>query len=121
MQNGHHTLKRQETDGVRGGFGVLGQKWDTDLTWPTDPPIMHFTMVIASATKRTKRTGGRVASKRPLRTYASALKYLFSQTDYEQMLRVRYNSDTFSLDRMKKLLRYLGNPQNKLRTVHIPE
>jgi len=35
------------------------------------------------------------------------------------MVRVRYNSDTFSLDRMKRLLRYLGNPQNKLRTVHI--
>jgi len=76
-------------------------------------------MVIATATKRTKRIGSGAASKRPHRTYASALKYLFSQTDYEQMLRVRYNSDTFSLDRMKRLLRYLGNPQKKLRTVHI--
>jgi dihydrofolate synthase/folylpolyglutamate synthase len=54
-----------------------------------------------------------------VRTYDSALKYLFSQTDYEQMLRVRYNRDTFSLDRMNTLLDRLGNPQTKLQTVHI--
>lgn len=58
-------------------------------------------------------------SKKPARTYDSALKYLFSQTDYEQMLRVRYNRDTFSLDRMRKLLKNLGNPHDKIRTVHI--
>jgi dihydrofolate synthase/folylpolyglutamate synthase len=44
---------------------------------------------------------------------------LFAQTDYEQMLRVRYNRDTFSLDRMRLLLKKLKNPQEKLRTVHI--
>ena len=76
-------------------------------------------MVIASATKRGKRNDGGVQSKRAARTYGSALKYLFSQTDYEQMVRVRYNSDTFSLDRMRRLLRHLGDPQKKLRTVHI--
>ncbi len=47
------------------------------------------------------------------------MKYLFSQTDYEQMLRVRYNRDTFSLDRMNLLLKKLGSPHKKLRTVHI--
>ena len=76
-------------------------------------------MAIASATRRVKRNGGGVQSKRAARTYSSALKYLFSQTDYEQMVRVRYNSDTFSLDRMRRLLRGLGDPQKKLRTVHI--
>jgi dihydrofolate synthase / folylpolyglutamate synthase len=58
-------------------------------------------------------------SKKPTRTYDSALKYLFGQTDYEQMLRVRYNCDTFSLDRMRRLLKALGNPHEKLLTVHI--
>lgn len=57
--------------------------------------------------------------KRPARTYDSALKYLFSQTDYEQMRRVRYNSDTFSLSRMRTLLKKMGEPHKKLRTVHI--
>lgn len=47
------------------------------------------------------------------------MRYLCSQTDYEQMLRVRYNRDTFNLNRMKNLLRKLGDPQRKLRTVHI--
>lgn len=54
-----------------------------------------------------------------IRGYDSAMRYLFSQTDYEQMLRVRYNSDTFSLDRMRLLLKRLGNPHEKLRAVHI--
>jgi dihydrofolate synthase/folylpolyglutamate synthase len=54
-----------------------------------------------------------------VRTYESALRYLYTQTDYEQMLRVRYNSDTFSLDRMRLLLKALGDPQDKFRTVHI--
>jgi len=73
-------------------------------------------MVTATRTKAARKSAG---SKRPARTYDSALKYLFSQTDYEQMLRVRYNRDTFSLDRMKKLLRKLDNPHKKIRTVHI--
>lgn len=47
------------------------------------------------------------------------MKYLRSQTDYEKMLRVRYNSDTFSLDRMRLLLKKLGNPHEKIETVHI--
>ncbi|MHC4563601.1 MAG: bifunctional folylpolyglutamate synthase/dihydrofolate synthase [Planctomycetota bacterium] len=66
-----------------------------------------------------KKTAKKAPAKKPARTYDSALKFLFSQTDYEQMLRVRYNRDTFSLDRMKLLLKKMGNPQDKIRTVHI--
>ncbi|MBS3821874.1 MAG: hypothetical protein GVY16_03910 [Planctomycetes bacterium] len=47
------------------------------------------------------------------------MKYLTSHTDYETMLRVRYNSDTFSLDRMRRLLKKLGNPHEKIESVHI--
>ena len=57
--------------------------------------------------------------KKPLKTYEAALRYLFSHTDYEQMLRVRYNRDTFSLDRMRRLLAKVGNPHNKIKTVHV--
>ena len=35
------------------------------------------------------------------------------------MLRIRYNRDTFSLDRMKSLTKALGDPQFKYRTVHV--
>jgi dihydrofolate synthase/folylpolyglutamate synthase len=77
-------------------------------------------MATATSSNTAKQTRTvRTSRKRPARTYDSALKYLFSQTDYEQMLRVRYNRDTFSLDRMKTLLEHLGNPQSKFRSVHV--
>jgi len=73
-------------------------------------------MVTAARTKaRKKSTGG----KKGLRTYDAALRYLFEHTNYEQMTRVRYNRDTFNLDRMKDLLRRLGDPQTSIRAVHI--
>ncbi|MCD4824534.1 MAG: bifunctional folylpolyglutamate synthase/dihydrofolate synthase, partial [Phycisphaerae bacterium] len=69
-------------------------------------------------------TRAKVAKKskpaaKPIRGYDSAIRFLHSQTDYEQMLRVRYNRDTFSLDRMRLLLKKLGNPHQKIRSVHI--
>ncbi|MBN1555686.1 MAG: bifunctional folylpolyglutamate synthase/dihydrofolate synthase [Phycisphaerae bacterium] len=73
-------------------------------------------MVTVTQSKTVKR--GKTPIK-AIRGYDSALRFLFSQTDYEQMLRVRYNSDTFSLDRMKALLKRLGNPHEKIRSVHI--
>ena len=81
-------------------------------------------MATATRTKRARKVPVKVdrpASRRKssLKTYDSALSWLFSHTDYEQMLRVRYNRDTFSLDRMHGLLRKLGNPHAKLKTVHI--
>ena len=71
---------------------------------------------MVTATRSTKKLSPR---KKAIRTYDSALKYLFGQTDYEQMLRVRYNRDTFNLDRMRLLLSGLGNPHTKLRAAHI--
>ncbi len=59
------------------------------------------------------------APRLPIRTYGAALKYLFAQTDYEQMLRVRYNCDTFSLARMKALIKRLDDPHKKLKSAHI--
>jgi len=73
-------------------------------------------MVTATRSKAVRKT---TRTKRPRRSYDSAMKYLFAQTDYEQMLRVRYNRDTFSLDRMKAMTKALGDPQFKYRTVHI--
>ena len=73
-----------------------------------------------SSRKRAASLAGSVNAPRlPIRTYGAALKYLFAQTDYEQMLRVRYNSDTFSLVRMRALLKRLNDPHKRLRSVHI--
>ena len=52
-------------------------------------------------------------------TDEAALEYLFSATDYEKMQRVRYNADTFSLDRMRRLLEALGRPDRDLVSVHV--
>lgn len=73
-------------------------------------------MVTATRSKPPRKEA---SVKKPIKTYDSALRFLFSQTDYEQMLRVRYNRDTFSLERMRLLLKKLGNPHEKLRTAHI--
>ena len=54
-----------------------------------------------------------------LDTYESALRYLFTATDYEKMQRVRYNADTFSLDRMRAVLEALGSPERRFRSVHV--
>jgi len=75
-------------------------------------------MVISAQTEK-KKKAKKASTKKPIRTYDAALKFLFAQTDYEQMLRVRYNRDTFSLDRMRALLKKLGDPHEKIRAVHI--
>jgi dihydrofolate synthase / folylpolyglutamate synthase len=54
-----------------------------------------------------------------LETYQEALDYLFSSTDYEKMQHLRYNSDTFSLDRMRHLAGLLNSPEQALRSVHV--
>ncbi len=52
-------------------------------------------------------------------TYAKALRYLSSLTDYERLRIVRYNDQHFSLDRMRTLLKRLGNPQDSFRSIHV--
>ena len=72
--------------------------------------------------KRTKKSSskvGKVKSKSAFRSYQKAIDYLFERTDYEKEENLRYNVTTFSLDRMKKLLSLLGDPHDKIPTVHI--
>ncbi|MGH2271627.1 bifunctional folylpolyglutamate synthase/dihydrofolate synthase [Anaerohalosphaeraceae bacterium U12dextr] len=65
------------------------------------------------ATEKVKR------AEKAFRTYEQALDYLFKQTDYEKQQKLRYNVTTFNLDRMNELLKGLGDPHKKTRTVHI--
>ncbi len=71
------------------------------------------------ATATSKVVSGKGSKRLAIRTYDAALRYLFTHTDYEQMRRVRYNSDTFSLARMKNLLKKLRDPHKSFRCVHI--
>ncbi len=72
--------------------------------------------------KRTKKSSSKTAkvkSKKAFKRYQQAIDYLFKRTDYEKEENLRYNVTTFSLERMKKLLSLLGDPHNKIPTVHI--
>ena len=51
--------------------------------------------------------------------YTKAIEFLMSHTDYEKIGVVRYNTTTFSLDRMRTLLKHLGNPHTKFKTAHV--
>jgi dihydrofolate synthase/folylpolyglutamate synthase len=67
----------------------------------------------SSPTASTRRKNGTI------RTYRAALEFINSATDYEKQSRVGYNHTTFSLARMSRLLKALGDPHKKLRSVHI--
>ncbi len=48
-----------------------------------------------------------------------ALRILATLSNYEHRRVVRYNAENFDLDRMRNLLKKLGNPQDSFRTVHV--
>ena len=58
-------------------------------------------------------------SSGPITNYTTALRWLYGHTDYERMRVVRYNATTFNLERMRRLLKALGNPEKQLRFVHV--
>ncbi len=51
--------------------------------------------------------------------FTKAVRFLESLTDYERLRIVRYNSDNFDLERMRSLLKKLGNPHDHFKSVHI--
>ena len=51
--------------------------------------------------------------------YGKSLRFLASLADFERLRIVRYNSQNFDLDRMRSLLKRLGNPQDQFKSVHI--
>jgi dihydrofolate synthase/folylpolyglutamate synthase len=55
----------------------------------------------------------------PLTTYQKALRFLSTLSDYERLRIVRYNTENFDLDRMRSLLKKIGNPHEQIRTVHV--
>ena len=51
--------------------------------------------------------------------YAKALRFLATLADFERMRIVRYTAANFDLDRMRGLLKKMGNPHEAFRSVHI--
>jgi len=93
------------------------------------------TVAVAQRSSKTHRaTPGRSAEKMKLKTipfadlkpkstginsYAKALRYIASLSDYERLRIVRYTSQNFDLDRMRTLLKKLGNPHEQFRSIHV--
>lgn len=72
--------------------------------------------------RKTKPSSSVSKKKKPpkaFRTYKQAMQYLFDKTDYERQKTLRYNVTTFNLNRMKKLLKLLGDPHKKFESAHI--
>jgi len=75
-------------------------------------------------TTRTKRSS-QSAGKKPktnaasITNYTTALKWLYDHMDHERLRLVKYNDKSFSLSRMKQLLKLMGDPQEGLKCVQV--
>ncbi len=70
--------------------------------------------------KKTKARNSKVAKvkrKNAFRSYDKAMSYIFGMTDYERQRILRYNTTTFDLGRMERLLKGVSNPHKKIETV----
>jgi len=72
-----------------------------------------------SAAGKTVKRAPKISSAATITNYTTALKWLYEHVDYERLRLVKYDDDTFSLDRMRQLLELLGNPHEELRFVHV--
>ncbi|MEM6313640.1 MAG: folylpolyglutamate synthase/dihydrofolate synthase family protein [Planctomycetota bacterium] len=71
-----------------------------------------------TAKRRTSAVARRTAGE-PITTLPRALKFLAGLSDVERSRIVRYDERTFDLQRMVDLLDDVGNPHEKIRTIHI--
>jgi dihydrofolate synthase/folylpolyglutamate synthase len=74
-------------------------------------------MAKAISSSHRRRAGARQAPK--ITTYTSAIRHLYDQVNVERMRVFRYDESMFKLDRVRKLLEGMGNPQDQIRTVHV--
>src|SRR6476661_9146550 len=69
------------------------------------------------------KSAGFIEAKAPhhhgVSNFTKAIRFLNTLSDFERLRIVRYNNQNFDLDRMRTLLRKLGNPQDHFRSVHI--
>src|SRR4051812_46243354 len=86
---------------------------------PGSTPRRRTTAVSPRAVHRHNGNGRAHHDKHAPSPYAKAMRYLHSLADFERLRIVRYNNINFNLNRMRLLLKKLGNPQDKFRSVHI--
>lgn len=65
------------------------------------------------------RSNGSAGDAKSITNYTTALRWLYDHHDHERQRIVKYDEPTFNLDRMRRLLSLLGNPQDQIKTVHV--
>lgn len=72
------------------------------------------------ATAPAKKGGGKKRSKAfAFPDYKTALKWVYDRVDIERTRLSRVDPKVFKLDRMRKIMEHLGNPEQSLRCVHV--
>ncbi|MBI3864591.1 MAG: bifunctional folylpolyglutamate synthase/dihydrofolate synthase [Planctomycetia bacterium] len=56
---------------------------------------------------------------RTVESYEQAVEFLFNRVNFERLSGMQYSADDFKLDRMRDLLRRLGDPHESIPAVHI--
>jgi dihydrofolate synthase/folylpolyglutamate synthase len=54
-----------------------------------------------------------------IETYEQAIEFLYNRINYERVAGTAYSAADLKLDRMRELLRRIGNPQEQIPVVHI--
>ena len=72
----------------------------------------------AAATKTSPANEAKTPNN-AISSYGKAFRFLATLSDFERLRIVRYTPQNFDLDRMRLLLKKLGNPQDQFRTVHV--
>jgi dihydrofolate synthase / folylpolyglutamate synthase len=71
---------------------------------------------------RSRKSAGFIEAKpvhHGVSNFTKAIRFLNTLSDFERLRIVRYNNQNFDLDRMRTLLKKLGNPQDHFRSVHV--
>lgn len=87
---------------------------------PAPQPVAKATLAAKAPVIRTKPSIVKPVVVNPAVAAVSRPgKFLSGLADYEKLRIVRYTSENFDLDRMRALLKKLGNPQDTFRAVHV--
>ena len=86
------------------------------------PPAKHAVKPVAKA--QPAKVAPVVEAPKPpvnpgVAAFNRAMKSLSALADFERLRIVRYNSQNFDLDRMRSLLKKIGNPHEQFLSIHI--
>ncbi|MCA9285110.1 MAG: bifunctional folylpolyglutamate synthase/dihydrofolate synthase [Phycisphaerales bacterium] len=73
----------------------------------------------SSSSSSSASLGTSPAAATDVSNYSSAIRYLYDRSDIERMRVVRYDDRTFKLDRIRSLLKQLGDPHEQVKSIHV--